>query len=820
MTPRKLSLKGFRGIRDGLGRDELVLDLGPITADAQLVCLAGPNGAGKSTLLDNLHPFRMMPSRTSGLSPAGFSFYDHLVGSEGEKDLEWGLGEARYRSILVFKQNGRRRCEASLYEWNNDAWRPVRLADGTVSDGRTETYDRCVEALLGNPETFFTAVFCAQNRKPIAGYANAEIKALMVDLLGLEELRATGDKVTAVLRLLNTELEVTQRQSRHIETLKSELTALRSDFDQAEYDVNRHRASLAEIRARLVLEREAVNQQCAIKIRCEEVERRRQELHVRIQGLQHQQNRQRAELERERSQDVSRGDRIEARLRELRTASSARIDSLEVALSEAGQLAERHAEIEQARIQKAERIEARRKLIIEIEALHEQAHTADALAKKLELLKAKQVSLATELSSLTRSYDDLQSRSALCGSVPCTATPFHAQCSLLAEARLAHERLPAVQDERQRVDVELQEANAHIQALATELQRFENVWDSLSQRTAAKDVLQAEIEKLESVIALAPLVSASMNRETELRQELDVVARSTQAEIATLESEWCASNARMAERERRFEERRAVIERDIEHLQAQIAQLPPPFDESALMRAQTSVHVAEEQLSQREHDHLHAQARVLTLGAQLQEKTRCIDQGERIQRRCSRLGHESECWSLLAKALSKDGIIALSIDDVGPALSALANELLLACYGPRFSVSLCTQVETAKGDLREGFEIMVHDSASESAKSLSVLSGGERVWIQQAMSAAIALYLSPSSGRRYETLFSDEVDGPLDPERKRMFGAMKREVLRLGGYERAYFVTQSPELALMADVVVNLEELVGTSDRIAADCLS
>lgn len=48
-------------------------------------------------------------------------------------------------------------------------------------------------------------------------------------------------------------------------------------------------------------------------------------------------------------------------------------------------------------------------------------------------------------------------------------------------------------------------------------------------------------------------------------------------------------------------------------------------------------------------------------------------------------------------------------------------------------------------------------------------------------------------------------DGTLDPERKRMFMAMKREVLRLGGYQREFFVSQTPELTAMADAVIDLE---------------
>jgi len=36
---------------------------------------------------------------------------------------------------------------------------------------------------------------------------------------------------------------------------------------------------------------------------------------------------------------------------------------------------------------------------------------------------------------------------------------------------------------------------------------------------------------------------------------------------------------------------------------------------------------------------------------------------------------------------------------------------------------------------------------------------------------------------------------------------MKREVQRLGGYAREYFVSQTPELTQMADVVIDLSAL-------------
>ena len=181
------------------------------------------------------------------------------------------------------------------------------------------------------------------------------------------------------------------------------------------------------------------------------------------------------------------------------------------------------------------------------------------------------------------------------------------------------------------------------------------------------------------------------------------------------------------------------------------------------------------------------------------------DRRGRVIARIARVEGELGGCNLFARCMSNDGLIALAIDDARPALSGLANDLLLACYGPRFTVSIHTLVETGKGEQKEGFDIVVHDGDSGESKSIVLMSGGERTWIESCLSRAIALYLAQHSKRRHTTLFSDEANGALDPERKRMFMAMKREVLRLGGYEREFFVSRTPELTAMADAVIDLE---------------
>jgi DNA repair protein SbcC/Rad50 len=56
MKPLSLLLKGFRGIRDGLGRDVITLDFERLARDAQLIALKGMNGRGKTTIMDSLTP--------------------------------------------------------------------------------------------------------------------------------------------------------------------------------------------------------------------------------------------------------------------------------------------------------------------------------------------------------------------------------------------------------------------------------------------------------------------------------------------------------------------------------------------------------------------------------------------------------------------------------------------------------------------------------------------------------------------------------------------------------------------------------------------
>ncbi len=212
MRPLGLTLEGFLGVRDGMRRESVTLDLESLPTG--LIALTGPNGAGKSTLMDNLHPYRIMPSRAAKLSVDAFSYWDHLFGAQAQKILEWEHANVRYRSTFAFRKPGKTGKAEYFLAWRDRAglWQPYIAPDGTRSDGKAETYDRCVESVCGSLESFFTSAFSAQNRRPLASYSTGEMKSLLAELLHIDHLCALSAKAADVARLLAGKLDSIQRE--------------------------------------------------------------------------------------------------------------------------------------------------------------------------------------------------------------------------------------------------------------------------------------------------------------------------------------------------------------------------------------------------------------------------------------------------------------------------------------------------------------------------------------------------------------------------------------------------------------------------------
>jgi exonuclease SbcC len=178
-----------------------------------------------------------------------------------------------------------------------------------------------------------------------------------------------------------------------------------------------------------------------------------------------------------------------------------------------------------------------------------------------------------------------------------------------------------------------------------------------------------------------------------------------------------------------------------------------------------------------------------------------------------RLDAEAANWQLMVKACSNDGIVALEIDDAGPSISHIANELLRDYDGGRYSVRIETQREKVSGGKSEDFDILVFDALGDRPYSLFRKSGGQVTYIDDAIVRAFRIYMTQRAGSQFQAVFSDERDGALDPERRSEFLGLKRRAMAQGGYEAEFFVSHTREIQEAADAAI----VVG---NVSADLLS
>ena len=807
MKPISLTLKGFRGIRDGLGRDELTLDFEKLTGDAQLVAIAGRNGRGKTTILDNMTPYPIMPSRAGADGLGSFSYYDHVCLPENLKELVWEHGGRRYRTQTVIRLNGKKKTEAFLHVHGADGWSAVRLPDGTVSDGKTDTYMRCVEGILGSAETFFTSMFSAQGRRQLSAYRNAEIKTLLADLLGLEEIRVLGAKASETVRL----------QKGGLNTVRQERAGLQAEADHTASEIGRlgdtrQRSDAAQARkescqSALDAAKQALAKVLANKDTAMQTEARRRQLQDERRSISDAGKASLASLERQDQREAERlaalNRRIVQRASELaakRTVLMNQRNRLDDIVRQGG-----HIEWAVRRLPLAEKLVlARESGVLARRGEVEQCRKLTADEK---LLQTKVAAIEREAGQAALKAQELVRRFGLTAEVPCAGTDLQGQCKLLGDAYEAKSLIPSASTRIVRLEEE--RGNLVAQLAATQRQ-VAGLIDVLAKLNTAEEKLQ-RAKASASALALSAARRGELLRAREAFTGVDRQIRElTVADSGETGEEQAERFAIGHAREQIATQRAAESQRHRESLNrvdAALATLPVPFDESQVTLAQQAVARTQRDFTEAESAFVAAvrdQQRAEEAGRRQVDITHKIG---RVDARCAGIEEALGRWMLFAKCMSNDGLIALSIDDAGPALSGLTNDLLLACYGPRFTVSIKTLVDTAKGEAREGFDIIVHDAESGAAKSVAAMSGGERVWINECLTRAIALYLAQNAGKRYETLFSDEADGPLDAERKRMFMAMKREVQRIGRYDREYFVSQTPELTAMADAVIDLEEL-------------
>ncbi|MHB8252895.1 MAG: hypothetical protein ACYDEV_04205 [Acidiferrobacter sp.] len=806
MRSKKLKLAGFTGISADLGRPEIALDFEQLVGDAALVAITGPNGIGKTTIMDNLTPYRVMPSRVSTPKPSAFSYYDHMSGSSAFKELEWEHEGQRYRTSIVLKITGRtRKQDAFLHVLQDGVWVPVEI-DGLTSDGKTDTYDSLVACLLGEPEVFFASQFRAQGARSLGEYTNGEIKTLMSGMLGLESIRSLGARASQVAKLLRAGLEALRNTLGALTSLEATLPDIEAQAQTAQAAVNtteqRHKAAQAqESQARATLST-AQAQAAALA----EGEARRTRLQAQLHEAQAGTAAAIETVTRDSRDAQGRLSRARAALSEEHRQTALQQERLRAEGQKQKALLDRREEIASAGADRDSLRAQEQVLTAQVQAEQALAAEIQQIRHRKTVLQGTLQGLARERAGQCRHRDTLAQQSRLVQDVPCRDTPMQGTCPLLREAIQAGRALGPIEVALQEMDGRVVEHEAEIAHIDLELAKREAQYTAGAEQ-ALKDVM-ARIRQTEQVASLSSAVEVADTALRSAREQWRSVTDASTIRVEALQKD-------IAEAERTLQDletRKAALVADGQKaqaaIQAEMASLPVSEGAAKITAAEAVLSEAIQALTQREAEVETARKTAAARQAAWDAARAELAAGTKTRDRAHRIEAEISRWNLLAKALGNDGIVALSIDDAGPELARLTNDLLATCYGPRFTVSIQTQIQTAKGELQEGFEILVYDAHNGTSAPLNMKSGGQRVWLNDAITRAIALYLSQISGRRCRTLFADEADGPLDVARRRQLMATKRRVLEIGGYEQEFFVSQSPELWGMADAIIDLEALV------------
>jgi DNA repair exonuclease SbcCD ATPase subunit len=719
-----------------------------------LVTLAGPNWNGKTTLLElPLAVFyREWASRTTNDVAHWADARDSWV--EADFDVEGAVYRAR-----VNIDGTTRKSQAVLMRQGADGW-------SLLTDGKVSTYDDAMATLVPPKDALLCSQFAAQNRAgSLTGASRSNRKDLFLYFLWLDRYVPMAD---ASKQCAQTVLRTSSAVRTKIETLLGECTDERRDTLQAQHAEKRSRYDHLSV-ARGFLEEEladaisarfaigdAVAQYLDVSERLTSIVARQQSVFASLKALPSQRDRITADYHADASRDRARVAKRTAVLVEKIEQFNALVGNVDVLRAQAK---EKH-DLVVLRAEYSSSLETLRFEEFELNARLQDARLADTVSV-----------------------------------VPCGGREPYDQCGFLTEAVAALGRLEG----RTAPDLEARLLGSQEESVSL-LARRSAVDDRLKALSHVDfDLANAEVatERLaghewelanareEHELHMASLATRKDERLTELEDELDKLR---EEEDALLAEE--AACRRDVDVHHAAYQRALVLDASITKVKEDLA---TTNQEMAVLT--TEIDVLVEQL------------------AAWSEKRAAVD---RLQPKLQVLDDELRLYTFLAKALHRDGLPTLEIAAAAPAISQLTTDLLEhSGFGTRFRVDVTTLVPTADGkDMKEDFAIRVYDNErGKDIKDIGDLSGGERILVEEALRAALTIYMASRHTHRVRTCWRDETTGPLDAENRPRYIAMLRRLRALGGYDHVIYVSHADDSIDAADTVVDVRRGAATIRR-------
>lgn len=800
MRLERLEISGFMNFRA-----PAVLDLRDIPPG--LVSITGTNGHGKTRLLD-AGPgavYGLFPSRDGVLADYATerdAYVEALFAVEGR-----GVYRSRYNV------DGQKR--------NSDAVLELVQPDGTrvsLNDGKVTTHRDAVAAVFPSKELLLASAFAAQNRAgSFVSLGKKDRKDLFGALLGL----AHYERMAATAKTCFDVVEATRARLNERRTLLAEATteavavafqaranALQAEGGQAELrrgelrqqiegldkarpalieQAQAHLAGLAKhqtltesIGARTAeLWQLATDKQNLLTAYGEDLRALDQRTEAAVNGVAQSEGaatREHAALVLDLDERIAGNQTLSGRADAIRAAAAAKVD-------EEARLVTLRAEKDKAADQREQALEQVKE--------RERRHDATA---------------PTKLSTARLQVETL-------AKVPCGGAGDFSGCKFLEQAQAAQSSMPVLEA-----------------AIAQNLTLIEGItlWNDEVARhgetVKAKSIAIAQVEQrikqlaadskyLPELEATAARIEGYEREKQQAGERLDARLRELADHRAAIQATFLTDrDALVAKRDQRIadlNQRKVTGDRalaDLEHQRETLNAVLPDTEGASrqLVLVDEALTTARAGLLEVEKTLAAVAAKREALDGEREAFTVRVRELSDVSDRLRTVEDRLLVWQLLLKALGRDGLPTLEIAASGPTVTNLVNDLLAACFGSRFSVELVTQEPKADGKgLKETFDLKVFDNEhGGDPRDIADLSGGERVIVDEALRAALALYVNSRNVAPIRTCWRDETTGALDPENATRYVAMLRKLHELGGFAHVIYVTHNPDAAALADTQI------------------
>lgn len=163
----------------------------------------------------------------------------------------------------------------------------------------------------------------------------------------------------------------------------------------------------------------------------------------------------------------------------------------------------------------------------------------------------------------------------------------------------------------------------------------------------------------------------------------------------------------------------------------------------------------------------------------------------------------------LAQQRALVGIRDLELDALAPNIAEIATRLLKSS-GDSGRIQIET-TRTSSGSAKRAKQIedflIFYTGEDGEQQDIATCSGGEMVWQRKALYDAFAVMRSRNAGLKFSTCLLDETDGALHPTRKQDYFRMLEAAHRESDRYQTVLITQSSELAAMAQTVIDVTTL-------------